>query len=178
MIKKQEKLEREIAELKEQNAHLQWENRQLNEKLRYFLRQLFSKKSEQLDPRQLELSLDLSASNTADKPEEPPPEKSTSKSRKKRKSRKERLPENLPVEEVVIEPDEVKKDPEAYRYIGQEATDELNVLATRFYIVRTIRPKYVKIADRSVAPVVAPAPVRLIDKLRPNVAKTAGFFSS
>ncbi len=170
MIKKLEKLERENAELKEQNAHLQWENRQLNEKLRYFLRQLFSKKSEQLDPRQLELPLDLSASNTADQPETPPPEEPTSKSRKKRKSRKERLPENLPVEEVVIEPDEVKENPEAYRCIGQEATDELNVLASRFYIVRTIRPKYVKIEDRSAAPVVAPAPVRLIENSYASVS--------
>jgi transposase len=69
----------------------------------------------------------------------------------------------LPVEEVVIEPEEVLADPEAFKRIGEEVTEELDVVPTKFFKRRIVRPKYVRKADRSLPPVVAPAPKRIIE---------------
>ncbi|MEE9367251.1 MAG: transposase [Pontiella sp.] len=85
--------------------------------------------------------------------------------RKKRthKPLAERIPKDLPVEEVVIEPAEVLAEPEAFKRIGEEVTEELDVVPTKFFKRRTVRPKYVRIADRSLPPMVAPAPKRIIE---------------
>lgn len=68
---------------------------------------------------------------------------------------------NVPVREtVVIEPEEVKANPQAYERIGEERTFEIDVTAPQIYKREIIRPKYRHRTDRSVAPVVAPAPER------------------
>ncbi len=69
------------------------------------------------------------------------------------------------LEETVIEPDEVKADPQAYERIGEESAEEIKIDPPRFYRHRIVRPKYRRKADRSKAPVVAPAPLRVVEGL-------------
>ena len=94
--------------------------------------------------------------------------------RGKRKPLKERIPEDLPVERVVIVPDEVKAAPECYKKIGEETVEELDVTPTHYFRRIIVREKYVKIAEREMPPVIAPAPERLI----PNIYASAGLILS
>jgi transposase len=104
-------------------AHLREENRLLRQKLDLVIRQLFGKKSERLDPAQLELLLsDLGDADELGKDEasgahEELLEAAPDKTRRKRKSheRRVRVPEHLPVVETIIEPDAVKACPDAWR---------------------------------------------------------------
>ena len=69
--------------------------------------------------------------------------------------------EKLPVTEtVVIEPDEVKAEPQAYEKIAEEKTLELDIIPPRLVKRAIIRPKYRRKADRSRPPLLAPAPAR------------------
>jgi transposase len=156
-----------LEQVLEQNAELMAlvkelteQNKLLNQKVQFLLNRLFGKKSEKLDPGQLELLL-----GGLDQPD-PDPEPSTPPAPKKRKKRspsKPRLPENLPVEEIIVEPTEVTRDPAGFRRIGQEVTEELDVVPTRYFVRRTIRPKYVSKANRERAPLIAPLGPRLIE---------------
>jgi transposase len=79
-----------------------------------------------------------------------------------RAARKPRIPENLPTEDIVIEPDEVSADPQAYQCIGEEITQELDLIPPKYFRRRFIRRKYVRKAERSLAPIIAALPPRLI----------------
>ena len=156
--------QKEIAQLRE-------ENRLLRQKLDLVIRQLFGKKSERLDPAQLELLLsDLDAADEPGKAEassahEELLEAAPDKFRRKRKpgERRVRVPEHLPVVETVIEPDAVKACPEAWRRIGEEVSVQLDYEPGRFLQLRTVRPKYVRHADRNAPPVIAGLPPKLIE---------------
>jgi transposase len=145
-------------------ARLKIENRFLKLKLQAALGKLFGKSSEKISPDQLalEFGVDSVAPGT---PEAEAEVEEVAVPRKKRKHKplSERIPEDLPVEEVVIEPAEVLAEPEAFKRIGEEVTEELDVVPTKFFKRRTVRPKYVRKADRSRPPVVAPAPKRIIE---------------
>jgi len=68
---------------------------------------------------------------------------------------------HVPVKETVtIEPEEVKANPAAYERIGEERTFEIDIVAPQVFKREIIRPKYRHMADRSLPPVVAPAPER------------------
>jgi transposase len=68
---------------------------------------------------------------------------------------------HLPVkEQIVIEPAEVKAEPEAFEQIGEERTFEVDVVPPQFFRREFIRPKFQRKADKSQAPVVALAPAR------------------
>lgn len=164
MTELEQRLTAEIAQLRE-------ENRLLRQKLDLVIRQLFGKKSERLDPAQLELLL----SDLGD-PDEPGKAEASSahqelleatpdKPRRKRESSgpRVRVPEHLPVVEKVIEPDAVKACPEAWRRIGEEVSVQLDFEPARFLQLRTIRPKYVRLAERNAPPVIAELPPKLID---------------
>lgn len=158
-------LERVIAE----NAKLREENRLLRQKLDHLIRQIYGSKSEKLDPGQLDLfeGLDLEgkheASGDQSAAEALTPTETPSR-HKSAKERKPRLPENLPVEEVVVEPAPVKACPEAWRRIGEEVSEELDYEPGRFLRRRIVRPKYVRVADRESAPIVAPLPEKLLER--------------
>jgi len=156
--------------LRSENDELKTENLLLKEKVQYLMKKLFGRSSEKLNPDQMQLALeelrDLQAAlelaeAKAEETEEAPEEKESK--RGKRKPLDARIPEDLPVEIIVIEPDEVLENPELWEKIGEERSEQLDVTPTRFFKTITIRNKYKRIDDRSVAPVVAPAPKRLID---------------
>ena len=116
------------------------ENSLLRQKIDALVRRVFGSSSEQLDRSQLELLLQLSST-----PTEPtvvtPPKKELKE--QPRKVRAPRLPEHLPVVEEVIEPEPVKQQPEQWRCIGQEVSEQLDYEPARFLRRRIIRKKYV-----------------------------------
>lgn len=162
-----------LEEVQTENNRLKTEIKLLHEKVKYLLNKLFGRSSEKLGPDQMELlfeelrevhgALDEATEKLEDLKEEP-------SRRGKRKPLKERVPEDLPVERVVIVPDEVQASPELYKKIGEETLEELDVTPTRFFKRIIVREKYVKVADRGAAPLIAPAPKRLI----PNSYASAG----
>lgn len=154
--------------LRSENDRLETEILLLKEKVDFLLKKLFGRSPERIDPDQMQLApeelaelqeaLEVAETEEAEESQEKPESK-----RGKRKPLDAKIPEDLPVEIVVIEPDEVKANPELWEKIGEERSEQLDVVPTRFFKIITIRPKYKKIDDRSVAPVLAPAPKRLIE---------------
>ena len=162
-------IERVLAEnqqLKDRLSKKEERIAELEAQIAWLRRQMFAgSKSEKINPAQLELMLKgLKEQQDALKQEK---ETITYERTKpgKRKSREETY-ENLPIlEEKVIEPEEVKADPEAWERIGEEETFEIKVDPPKFYRCKIIRPKYRFKGDKSRPPVVAPAPLRVVEGL-------------
>lgn len=153
-------------ELTEQLAAAHQEIIWLRQKIDLLVRRVFGSSSEALDQKQLELLLQLPNPATV-KALAAIPEKLPAPVSRKVAVRKDRLPENLPVVEEVIEPAAVKAEPEHWRCIGQEVSEQLDYEPARFLRRRTIRKKYVHRARLDAAPVIAPLPERLQDRSLP-----------
>ncbi|MEM9159220.1 MAG: IS66 family transposase [Verrucomicrobiota bacterium] len=136
---------------------------ELEAQIAWFRRQVFAGgKSEKIDAGQLDLLLgQLEEAKAA--PAQPVKPSCGRKAKKPRKTRDE-LYGNLPVlQETVVEPVKVKANPSLYERIGQEETFEVKVDPPRFYRHRIVRPKYRKVGDKAEAPVLAPAPLRVVE---------------
>jgi len=152
-------LKGKVGELERENANLQLKIRALE------LAQARATKPD--DDRQCHLEIRHTESVRAEPEEcgEPAPEPKIPSSTTKR-ARKLRVPpeakfENLPVtEEVILIPEEVKADPQAWEEIAGEISYEVLVQPTRLTRRKIDRKKFVKRARRDVAPVVAKAPIR------------------
>ena len=83
--------------------------------------------------------------------------------RKSRGERKVRIPAGTPTEDIAIDLEEVNQEPDAYEHIGEEITHELDIVPHPYIHRRFIRRKYKSKTDRSLAPIVASAPPRLIE---------------
>jgi transposase len=164
-------LQNELSELRELVATLQGalaevktENQLLRQKLEFFIKRYFGgTKNESLDPKQLELLLaGLEALSTPAPAAEKPvaPVRASVAARRVRHT----LPAHLETERVVLEPEEVRQQPEGWRRLGEEVTEELDWKPAKFIKRLYIRPKYAN-ADRIV---IAPLPARLIDKGLPG----------
>lgn len=152
-------------ELTEQLAAARQEISLLRQKIDLLVRRVFGSSSEALDRKQLELRLQLSENSTL-----PAAATKVPAQREAVRSRKPpvpRLPENLPVVEDVIEPEPVKQQPENWRCIGQEVSEQLDFEPARFLRRRTIRKKYVHRTEVDAVPVIAPLPERLQDRSLP-----------
>jgi transposase len=157
--------------LRQQNLSLQEaleqarrENQVLRQKLDALARRLFGKKSEQLNAAQLELLLQGLAKLQA----QGEPDKSTlpilaGPRRPRTGSQRVRTPDNLEVVREVLEPEVVAAQPEEWKCIGQEVSRLLDYQPGKFFWRETIRPKYVRVRERALPPVLAPAPVRVAD---------------
>lgn len=154
-------MEAQLAALQEQNQMLSAENRLLRQKIDLLMKRLFGRKSEKLNKAQLELLLGELDALSPDDDNDPPPS-GPGGPRRRRKS-KLRLPEDLPTEDIHLDPDEVKDSPQNYRRIGEEITEELDVIPARYLRRRTIRGKYVDKRDRDRPPIMAPLPERIIE---------------
>lgn len=152
-----------IQDQKEIIESLLKDNKKLHERVDYLIRQLFGRKSEKLDPRQMRLLLGLDevAEEKEEPPEEPPPTQLGAK--RKRRQIKDRLPEDLPVRTEYIDPPEVLASPDAYKYIGEESLTELSMTQPLYFQKKTVRRKYVKKTDRALPPIIVPASPRLIE---------------
>ena len=160
------RLTKENAALRAENKAQQIEIKLLREKIDLLIRRIFGKSSEQLNDGQLMLLLQggdddakkdpaSSASPGVLEAEIEKRGKDTAKI-KPRKEREARVPAHLPAVDEVIEPDEVVADPEAWRSIGEEITEQLDYKPARFFRRRIIRRKYVKRDEPYQAPIIAP----------------------
>ena len=142
-----------IALLTRKNEALEQENKLLRQKVDLLVRRCFGARSETLSPGQLELL--LMGSETS-----PPPGKSEASGAAVngdtleaapashapvpvRTGRRPRLPEHLPVVEEIIDPAPGLADPDAFRRIGEERTEQLDYTPGRF-----LRRVIIRGADR------------------------------
>jgi transposase len=154
-------LRQRVEALESLLAKSQAENQELKQKNAWLIKQVFGRSSEKLDPRQIEFALGLAAAEIAETPKVIVFPVSTHRKLKKRN--KPRIPDNTPTEDVIIDPEEVKQAPQNYRLIGQEITQELDVIPPIYIRRRYIRRKYTNILNRALAPVIADLPPRLIE---------------
>jgi len=154
-----------LQRLQEENAALREENKLLRQKIDLLVRRVFGSSSERLDRSQLELLLQLSQNAPVIEEAAPAPARSCPRPSKQRAPR---LPDHLPVVEEVIDPEPVKAQPESWRCIGQEVSEQLDYEPARFLKRRLIRRKYVHRKEVDNAPVIAPLPERLLDRSLPG----------
>ncbi len=146
------------------NEQLRGENRILRQKLDALARRFFGKKSEHLNAAQLELllaGLDDGSVELNEEEDEPPARRAVQRSRPD--TRRLRTPENLEVVREVIEPELVLAQPEQYQRIGQEVSRRLDYQPGKFFWQETVRPKYVRLGQRQLPPVVAAAPAQVAE---------------
>lgn len=143
---------------------LRRENVLLRQKIDLLVKRVFGSSSEALDKNQLELLAQPETTATVEAIVAAPEKERVERSRKERTTR---LPENLPVVEEVIDPEPVKAQPEQWRCIGQEISEQLDYEPGRFLRRRVVRRKYVHKTNPDRTPLIAPLPERLLDRSLP-----------
>jgi len=149
-------------ELLEENESLKSENAVLRAQIDWLRKQIFGgRKSEKLEEAQMNLRL-----GEIEKSARSLPEKQVVTYERTVGAERPTPAEtfiNLPVVETVeIIPEAVKANPELYERIGEERTFEVDIVQPKLVKREIVRPKYVLKADRSAAPLVAPAPPRAV----------------
>jgi transposase len=158
-----------VSQLQGALSAAQIENQLLRQKLELFLKRYFGGgKNESLDPKQLELLLAGLEAAITTSPASAKPVPTPTRTAAARPVR-QALPAHLETERVVLEPEEVKQQPEGWRKLGEEVTEELDWKPAKFIKRLYVRPKYAK-AERIV---IAPLPARLIEKGLPGAALMA-----
>jgi len=140
------------------------ENALLRQKIDLLVKRVFGSSSEQLDKNQLELLAQPETQATVQVIVAAPEKE---RAERARKERVQRLPENLPVVEEVIDPELVKAQPEQWRLIGQEISEQLDYEPGRFLRRRVVRRKYVHKTKLDGTPIIAALPERLLDRSLP-----------
>jgi len=184
-------LREEVSALKstlEENAvtieSLEGENNRLETEVRLLRQKLYGQKSERLavvDPA-VQAHLFNEAEATKDEEEEEATGEIEIGPHRRKKGGRRPLPENLPrVEEVHDLPEEEKVCGcgGSLSRIGEEVTEELDVIPRQYRVIRHIRPKYAckkceGVESDKGAVQVAPAPVQLL----PKTMATAGLVAS
>ena len=162
-------LQRDIAALKSNYeatiSTLQKENSLLRQKLDALAQRFFGKKSEQLDSKQLTLLLSGVGETTVEVPQSPVRQLPLLSIRKESqpKTQRIRVPENLEVVSEIIEPEIVQAEPGQWKQISHEVSRLLDYQPGKFFWKETIRPKYVRVDQKLLPPVIAPAPARVAD---------------
>lgn len=161
-----EKRDQQIELLMAENARLASELTLMRQKVDLLVRKVFGNSSEKLDPGQLELFAPDSelGKDCASWKEEASQVENLPAAKPAPKRRGERWPENLPVIEQVIDPEPVQAEPEAWRCIGQEVSEQLDYEPGRFLRRRLVRRKFVPRHELDGAPVIAPLPPMLQER--------------
>jgi transposase len=81
--------------------------------------------------------------------------------RSDKKQRRERWPKDLAVEQEVLEPEEVKANPEIFRCIGEEVTEMLDYQPAKFFRRQIIRRKFVRCDQPELPRIIAALPESL-----------------
>jgi len=165
-------LEAELAAAREEAAAAREDVAALKEMLarkeqiiEWLQRKMFGRSSERLDPNQLDLDFDDA---TLGKPEPLPedgdaggaPEEDAAGKRKRTRRKKADLfPRNLPIViDAVIIPEEVEADPGAFREIGEEHQDALDVTRASLFWRRKTCKKFVRLDAPDAPPLMCPMP--------------------
>ena len=154
-------------ELQQQNQELKDQILILTQQLDWLKRQLFGRKSEQLNLPDLladQQTEKPDSSGDAAAPEEGVQSTAAAKTEKRTRSiRKDRLPENLPVRTEEIIPEIVQANPEAWRNCGFEEKTQLEKEPAYFYLRRILRMKFVPVENPFSPPVIEPAKPTIIE---------------
>jgi transposase len=164
MTTREAELTRQLEQCQEALNESRRENALLRQKIDLLVKRVFGSSSEQLDKNQLELLMQVPASTTVEAIVTAPEKERAGRARKERTAR---LPENLPVVEEVLDPEPVKAQPEQWRCIGQEISEQLDFEPGRFLRRRVVRRKYVHKTNPDCAPLIAPLTERLLDRSLP-----------
>lgn len=157
------------ARLTKENEALRQENKLLRVKIDLLVRRVFGASSEKLDTDQLLLALEGSE---AKKPEassdalaalEAEPEKTVKPVRKGKKKGgiTDELLDSLPAVEVVLVPEEVQAEPEAYRLVDEVVTKQLDYQPPRYVCNKIIRQRFARIDAPQCPPIIAELPTLL-----------------
>ena len=157
----------ENAALKTLVGQLEGELAVLRAQITWLKKQLFGSKSERVDQKQMLLKLG-ELEELATRFEEAKRRQVAAHERATLPREKHPLPADtlakLPVKEtLVIEPEEVKANPQAYERISEEKTFEVDVIPPVLFKREIIRPKYRHKADAQRPPLLAPAPKRPVE---------------
>ncbi len=166
-MKKVIQLEGEIKKLRHQVDFLQRENDVLRRKVDALSQRIFGRKSEQLNPAQLQLlfgMLENQSEAPADTNEETQEEPPNQEKPKRKYNQRLRTPENLEVIEEVLIPLEVQEAPEEWREMDRTILEQLDFEPGKFIRRRTIRPRFVHRTQKELPPIIHPAPKRIIDR--------------
>jgi len=139
------------------------ENTLLRQKLDALARRFFGKKSEQLDAAQLELLMSGLVEGVEPTAEDDEPPAVTAPRGSRTSTQRLRTPDHLEVVQEIIEPELVRAQPEDWKRIGAEVSRRLDYQPGKFFWQETIRPKYVRLGQRELPPVVAPAPEQVAE---------------
>lgn len=141
---------------------------QLQFQLDQMKRILFGAKRERFVPTRDEKQMTLPFDVEPEAEQKPEEEQTITYVRKKNKRESHPgrlpLPSHLPVKEIVIEP---KEDTTGMKCIGQEITEQLELIPAKLFVIRYVRPKYIKPQDDeslSFKGVIAELPVFPIEK--------------
>lgn len=163
-----EMLQAWLNALKEENEQLKEHNAVLRLKVDAMARKLFGKSSEKLDPAQLQMVFDALQNNapqqddtakkagTSDSPACGSEADARAPKTRRKKRTLDELIDGLPVNEMIIDPDEVRADPEAWTCIGAEVTRLIDYTPGKFACQKLVRRKFVRNDARHLPPVTAP----------------------
>jgi transposase len=173
---------------------LQKENQLLRQKIDQLIKKYFGgQKSEAIDPRQLDMLLAGLVAAAVIAPTSGLAPTASPRITERKKPVRQPLPSHLPEERVVLEPEEIRQQPDQWKQIGEEITEELDWKPAQFIKRLYIRPKYVRKAAAASEPaaalireaiqahygeegpavVIAPLPSRLIEKGLPGAGLLA-----
>jgi len=149
------------AALQQEIVLLRGEVKTLRDQLAWFKQKVFGPGcSETLDRAQQLIALDAATAPAPERPVETITYQREKGPRAARPTPAETFA-HLPVKEtIVIVPDEVQAEPAAFEQIGEERTFEVDIVAPQLFKREIVRPKFRRKADRSLPPVLAPAPAR------------------
>src|SRR5271168_4316020 len=137
---------------------LETENRLLRQKLDQYIRHYFGgQRNEGLDKHQLELLLQ-GLPNVVTLPMPEPKPSAASRSGTLHPVRRMLAEDKLETHEIVIEPEEVKAQPDGWKKISEERTSQLDWVAPKIIKRIIIRPRYVKAERFALAPL-PPQPI-------------------
>lgn len=157
------------ARLTQENEALRQEVKLLREKIDLLVRRVFGASSEKMDTDQLLLALEGAE---AKKPEassdalvalEAEVEKTVKPVRKGKKKGgiTDELLDSLPAVEVVLVPEEVQAEPEAYRLVDEVVTKQLDYQPPRYVCNKIIRRRFARIDAPQSPPIIAELPTLL-----------------
>jgi transposase len=151
-------LETQNTGLREENTRLQTENRLLRQKLDQYIRHYFGgQRNEGLNQQQMEMLLQ-GLPNVIALPVPEPKPASASRLGTPHPVRRMLAEDKLETQEIVIEPEEVKSQPDGWKKISEERTSQLDWVAPKIIKRVFIRPRYVKAECFAIAPL-PPQPI-------------------
>ncbi len=157
-----------ITTLQDQVSTLQRENASLRHQLDVLCQRLFGKKSERVDPRQLQLALEQLANEPGPvtEPIEMDSGETPVRGHTRRPTGRRPLPAHLPRRRVECDVPEAEKQcpcGAAKARIGESVSEKLEYQPARFVVIETVRAKYA-CPHCHEGVVEAPAPPQAIDK--------------